>query len=752
MPLKYSSNLDKQLFPKWNEALGQLLQVVSESPTGSSGGSGRKPTGMPGALGFSPLRSFCEQNGLQPGVALAYLSKASGIPIVEPEHLPMPQDTVIYIEGLPILLLCRSQYGTVTMVHALPFVDMAFDMGVFRRLHKVLKIQQVLALPDAIELYYERAVNAGRMETITIETALKAGEPTSSDLKNPLHTLTHIGLLKNEDKTYMAMQPSDILEELENAKAPPPEGAETAWAVFVKNMPFLDIADTLPDTAFSVLPLSVQRRFSVCVIAQVTPRCITMASPCYLERAARTEMESTAALSLVKFSYVAANQRTIQSALTGAQAKDISPEALAKGVVFDSGEENIDGEQIEIEGLTVAGQSDRDDTSVVRLVQAILLYGIQNRATDIHISGHRDRMWVRFRIDGVFSEYPHILPAGMTRTVISRLKVLAHMETQYCDLPLNGKFLLTVGESKYEIRINTSNTVISEKAVLRVQPRDATIPTLDSLGIGGFERNIIERLIDSEHGLLIITGPTGAGKSTTLYAAIGQIDRRQWNVITAEDPVEMEIPDTEQHAIKGEFTFDKAVEEALRQDPDIIMVAEIRSQIEAEAVIRAAITGHVVMTTLHTNNAAGAVVRLIDLGIQPYILADALTGVCAQRLLRCLCTNCSVPIAPPTRTELAGMHIPFEWIPADAKFRTARGCPLCHGTGYKGRIGIMEGYFNTPIIRDIIKKQQGSPSKIRAAMINAGGKPLLQHAFERAAMGVTSLTEVLAVASLDDVI
>ena len=669
------------------------------------------------------------------------LSRACNLPIVSPDTIHLPSEFSYQIEGLPVYLLCKSDFGSVTLVHSLPFLEKVINLDVFARAYGALRVSQVLALPDAIEAYHARLGATGRLSPISYQDFIEKHQSCHQAVEQ----LCDLGLLPFACAAQ-EVSSSDLMVELEKISSAP-DGAEAAYAALVKGVPFLKITENIPETSLKIIPLSVQRKFDVVVVAHVGSA-ITVAAHKYLPLQTRSELESYTSAGINRFSYVVTEKRLIRDSINFAQTNSVSPETLAKGIKFENQSTEVDAERININALAGVGGGSEEPT--IKIVQHILAHGISNKASDIHISGQPDYMWVRFRIDGVISDYPNQLSRDHTSETIARIKFLANLHTQKVDVPQDGKITVELEESRYELRVNTSYTAESEKAVLRIQDKDREIPTFDELGIGARERAIINDVINGPHGLLIITGPTGSGKTTTLYAAIGQIDRRAWNVITLEDPVELQIPFTEQHPIKGDFTWDVGIAAALRQDPDYLMVAEVRDESTASSVIRAAITGHVVMTTLHTNSAAGAPSRLIELGAAPYLLANSLSAVCAQRLLRRVCSSCSTSIPIPSSIDLRRMKINPDWIPPGSVFLESQGCSLCRGTGYRGRIGIMEAYANSPEIKDIIKSHNGSPDQIRAAMVLSGGKTLFQQAIDKAVAGITTLSEALTIYSNDD--
>jgi type II secretory ATPase GspE/PulE/Tfp pilus assembly ATPase PilB-like protein len=760
-----------------------------------------------------------------------------------------------------------------------------------------------------------------------------------------------------------------------------------------------------------ILP-STQRTYSVVPISEYGGT-LTLAAKRGLRGTVRQEVTSELQRHC-KINILLASAGAINEITTANLSAIISTSSISKQIKLESTPEEEEIEQIDISAL-----AEGSEATVIKLVQSLLIGAVNKKATDIHIAAHPDRTWVRYRIDGNMVEAPFHLPFEFWKAIISRIKIMSGVDIKYSPVPQDGKFPLSVGTDEYDIRVNTCPTVYGEKAVLRLQRKEAIVPTLDSLGFYSHERNIIGDVIEGDHGLLIICGPTGSGKclgkgtlvmmhsgklkkvedivagdmlmgpdskpkkvqktnkgigplyiitpkighpwicndahiltlkkgnsvrdvcikdfiesrktkkeykdwklfrvgtnfpiesdpeknelklegntylkgitigkegveprskiitekellgsrltrlsllaglidklgkrikdqivikckseklvkkiifltrscgfvdsemkkngdiyscriselneditllnrkyknllksksnlefswkakklnegeyygftlegdgrfllgdftvthnTTTLSAVMYAIDRKRWNVITAENPVEIRIPDVEQTPIDGtQLNFGKFVPSALRQDPDYIMIGETRDKETTEEVIRAAITGHIVMTTLHTNSAAGAPGRLIDMGAQPFLITDALKAVCAQRLIRRLCPNCSRPVRKlPSKDELVRMSIRPEWLESAEYIMEPVGCKLCNGTGYRGRIAIVEGYFTSPEIRRIIIHDNADTEKIKKEIEKQGGKTLFQHAVEHVGRQTTSITEALSVRSLD---
>lgn len=366
-----------------------------------------------------------------------------------------------------------------------------------------------------------------------------------------------------------------------------------------------------------------------------------------------------------------------------------------------------------------------DDAPIIRLINAILSQAIRDQVSDIHIEPYADRSLVRFRRDGLLDDvaHPH---RGLHAALVSRIKVMANLDIAEKRLPQDGRIGLRIGGRQVDVRVSSIPTTHGERLVLRVLDKSAGVLTLDALGMTPALAASFGRLIRQPHGIVLVTGPTGSGKSTTLYAALQALDTARLNVVSVEDPVEYDLPGVGQiHANpKIGLSFARALRSILRQDPDVIMIGEIRDTETAQIAVQASLTGHLVLATLHTNDAPSAVTRLIDMGIEPFLLASTLRGVLAQRLVRVLCLHCRVPLADP----LQGWR--------------AKGCDHCRHSGYQGRTGIYELMPVDAELQRLIH-QQADESLIRQHLDSIGVHRLRDDAMRHVTSGVTSHEEVL---------
>lgn len=394
--------------------------------------------------------------------------------------------------------------------------------------------------------------------------------------------------------------------------------------------------------------------------------------------------------------------------------------------------------ELDLEGLS----SDMDESPVINLVNYVILQAVRQHASDIHIEAGPRTTEVRFRIDGVLREV--LRPRReFHAALVSRLKVMAKMDIAEHRLPQDGRIHVVVDRREIDIRASTLPTVLGEKVVLRILDRSSVTFRMEDLGIPKDQLGVLQGMLNRPHGLLLVTGPTGSGKTTTLYSAIELIKSVEKNIVTVEDPVEYRLDLINQvHVNAGAtLTFTKALRSILRQDPDVIMIGEIRDLETAETAVQAALTGHLVLSTLHTNDAVGAVARLVDMGVAPFKIAASLLGVVAQRLLRRVCPSCRGLYYPPPAL-LEAVHYSGD---RSRQFVRGAGCERCYDSGCQGRIGIYETLPVTRELRDMISNN-APVDKIRDWSLAAGHLPLVEQGLRLAEDGVASLEEVLRVA------
>jgi general secretion pathway protein E len=384
---------------------------------------------------------------------------------------------------------------------------------------------------------------------------------------------------------------------------------------------------------------------------------------------------------------------------------------------------------------------------VIRLVNDIFFRALQMRASDIHIHPFESKIQVRYRVDGILydalSLNRNILPL-----VISRIKVMAGMDIAERRMPQDGRTSVRMGQREIDLRVSTVPTSFGERCVLRILDKSAGIFKLEELGMWPDDLEIFDRILHRSHGVIFVTGPTGSGKSTTLYASLNRLNSTEKNIMTVENPIEYQLEGISQMQVseKKGITFITALRHILRQDPDIIMVGEVRDQETSRMAIQSSLTGHLVFSTVHTNDSAGTVSRLIDLGVEPYLVSSSLIAVLAQRLVRRICPYCKKETVP-TERELFEMGTTQSDM-ADSTFYVGQGCEKCFNTGYRGRIGIYELMLMRDELRDLINAQE-SAGVIKRKALELGLKTLRMDGLRKVKSGQTTISEVLRVTQSD---
>ncbi len=396
-----------------------------------------------------------------------------------------------------------------------------------------------------------------------------------------------------------------------------------------------------------------------------------------------------------------------------------------------------------------------EDAAVVRFVTDVISQAIEDQATDIHFEPQEGQLRIRYRVDGLLVPVP--VPENLLRfqdAIISRLKIMARMNISEKRLPQDGRINFKAGGVVLDIRVSTVPTIYAESISLRLLNQKKEAYTMDRLGMSPEEQLQITHVLDYPHGIILVTGPTGSGKSTSLNAFLRKINSTDLRIITIEDPIEYEVPGVNQMQVRPEIglTFADALRHVLRQDPDVIMVGEIRDKDTAEIAIRASLTGHLVFSTLHTNDAPGAITRLVDMGIEPFLVASAIELVIAQRLVRRLCTECSKP-APANKVKLRENLAILGVDPAEAdlieSLKAPVGCDRCRGTGYRGRIGLFEIFRLNDEIHELVLKRESTRTLAEQARKN-GMRTLGQSGWEKIKDGYTTFDEVLRVITVTD--
>lgn len=421
---------------------------------------------------------------------------------------------------------------------------------------------------------------------------------------------------------------------------------------------------------------------------------------------------------------------------------------------FGVGADSLDESDI-LAAETNNEEEEDEDAAVIRFVNEVVQKAVSDRATDIHFEPHRDELQIRYRIDGELVSIR--VPDNLIKfqdAIISRLKIMAKLNISEKRRPQDGRISFGAGDSELDIRISTFPTMYGESVSLRLLNQKSKPLSMRELGLAEDESQKLERALASPHGILLVTGPTGSGKSTSLTAYIRLINKPERRIITVEDPVEYEVPGVNQTQVHPEIglTFAQSLRAVLRQDPDVIMVGEIRDRETADIAIRASLTGHLVLSTLHTNDAPGALTRLTDMDIEPFLIASSVEMIIAQRLVRRLCPNCAQP-ADYDPAKIEGFLSTMRLDPEEAKYahlaRQPGGCDRCRGLGFRGRVGIFEILRMSEEIHEHIVRRD-SARLIRQTAVAQGMRSLQQSGWEHIKQGTTTFEEVMRFAEMDE--
>jgi general secretion pathway protein E len=420
---------------------------------------------------------------------------------------------------------------------------------------------------------------------------------------------------------------------------------------------------------------------------------------------------------------------------------DATPQTAAE-VIEDLEEPGKVADELEVQQDILDHDS---EAPIIRLVNSILSQAVRDRATDIHIEPFERTLQVRYRIDGILHE---VLtpPKRLQSSIISRLKIMADLNIAERRLPQDGRIAIRVRNRGIDIRVSVVPTAFGERLVLRLLDKSSTLLGLEEIGFPPDLFETYTHLIQRSHGIILVTGPTGSGKTTTLNATMQRINAPEMNIITVEDPIEYQINGVGQIQVnpKIDLTFANGLRSILRQDPDVIMVGEIRDRETVEIAIQASLTGHLVFSTLHTNDSASAITRLLDMGVEPFLISSSVLAMMAQRLVRVLCPACREPMQPDPET-LSELGIAADHYAQHGKqFYRARGCNACRSTGYKGRMGIYEMLMMDDTIRALVM-QRANANTIKTTAVQGGMRTLLQDGAEKVLQGHTTAAEVLRV-------
>ncbi len=507
---------------------------------------------------------------------------------------------------------------------------------------------------------------------------------------------------------------------------------------------YVDLSDDYPVDPEAVRCISqeIARRYKAIPISRNNGH-ITLAMKNPLDIFAIDEVRLITGLDVEP---VIATEEDIQAAIGRFYGSSQSAEAVNElidnietaEIALTDGDEQYEDE-VSIEQLRELSE----EAPIVRLCNLILHRGIQDKCSDIHLEPGKTSLRVRYRIDGILHD-GLLVPKKAQASLISRIKIMAEMDIAEKRAPQDGRISAMVDGKQYDFRVSTLPSVYGEKVVLRVLDKSSIMIGLNKLGFLPQTLEMFESIISRSYGIVLVTGPTGSGKSTTLYSVLSKLNSGEKNILTIEDPVEYELAGITQTQVnvRAGLTFASGLRTMLRQDPNIIMVGEIRDRETATIAIEAALTGHLVLSTLHTNDAPGAVTRLQEMDVESFLIASSVIGVLAQRLLRMICPKCKETYTPPRDAiRRLGMNVDEG---SEVTFCRGKGCAHCKGTGYKGRIGIYELMPVTDKIRDLILARASSYT-IKEAAVEAGMKTLRDDAMEKILLGMTTLEESLRV-------
>jgi len=571
-----------------------------------------------------------------------------------------------------------------------------------------------------------------------------SGNPNSFPGSDLAEVLGNLGVLTAENVQSLKLEhvnTGKAFKELILERNFAPEEQIIRAEAQLYNIPFVDLGEkAVSPESLSLLPRSVAERYVLIPFdysRTSNELSVAMANPLDLEVIEFIEKKSKA-----KIKPFAATSDKIKATIAVAYTQPLSAEVNA--ALKEVGPTSIDTKTVDIASL---GKIIRE-APVAKIVATILEFAVKSRASDVHIEPQEDKTRVRYRIDGILHE-KLILPKKVHDAVISRIKILSGMKIDEKRIPQDGRFNFKADNQEVDLRVSSLPTVFGEKIVMRLLKKTGGVPDLPELGLRGRALKNLEDSILRPHGIILVCGPTGSGKTTTLYSVISRINTSKVNIITLEDPVEYQIGGVNQVQINpaAGLTFASGMRSFLRQDPNIIMVGEIRDKETTELAVQAALTGHLVFSTLHTNDAPGAIPRLLDLKAEPFLLASAMTCILAQRVLRKVCEHCKEAYDPPVEVAEDIKKVLGELYKNDKPMKLYRGkkCPECNNSGYIGRVGIFEVLPVSEKIARLCLERADAGAIEKEALIE-GMITMKQDGYLKAIEGVTSIEEVLRVA------
>jgi len=495
----------------------------------------------------------------------------------------------------------------------------------------------------------------------------------------------------------------------------------------------------VPEEVLDLVPKDMARAYKLAPICRLGNKLfVAMADP--LNVLALDDLRQRTKLEIVP---MITTERAVMEALSGVNSAGHQMEQMIQEVAKEVGETEIvtqKREEIDLDRLA----HESEDAPVIKIVNLILVQALKEKASDIHIEPFEKTLKLRYRVDGALVEASSP-PKALQLPIASRIKILAGLDIAERRLPQDGRFRIRVSGKEVDLRISVLPTVHGEKIVIRLLDKSALSGSIDNMGMDENTLAVFRKAIDAPHGMILVTGPTGSGKTTTLYTVLQELNSPEYNIVTVEDPIEYQLAGVNQVAVKSEIGLDfaGALRSILRQDPDIVMIGEIRDNETADIAVKAALTGHQVLSTLHTNDAAGAITRLDDMGIEPFLISTSVILSCAQRLVRRICPNCREEYRPEPE-----MLLKMEIEDQDTTFYHGAGCDRCKRRGYLGRAAILEVLPVSETIRRLIIKR-ASAAVIKSQAISEGMKSLRAVGIDKAREGVTTLEEVCRVTSED---
>jgi type IV pilus assembly protein PilB len=510
------------------------------------------------------------------------------------------------------------------------------------------------------------------------------------------------------------------------------------------NTPLINLSKVrVPEEVMSLVPRDLAKANKLVPIARLNGKLfVAMADPTNV--LAVDDVKRRVQLDIVP---MIATEKAVSDALAGVHhgsakmaevLKQVAEEAANADDVEVQSKKN---DEIDLDRLA----TDSEDAPVIKIVNLILVQAVKEKASDIHIEPFQKTLKLRYRIDGelIAAESP---PKALQLAITSRIKILSGLNIAERRIPQDGRFRIKVIGKDVDLRVSILPTAYGEKIVIRILDKAALTGSIEQMGMDESTLDKFKKAIDAPHGMILVTGPTGSGKTTTLYSVLQELNNPQYNIVTVEDPIEYELTGINQVSVRNDIGLDfaSALRSILRQDPDIVMVGEIRDNETADIAVKAALTGHQVLSTLHTNDAAGAITRLDDMGIEPFLISSSVIMACAQRLVRRICTNCREEFVPePEMFERLGVEMP-----EGAVFYHGGGCDRCKHRGYLGRVAVIEALPVSEAIRRLIIKRASS-AVVKNQAISEGMRTLRMVGIDKALEGITTLEEIWRVTAED---